>query len=123
MLLYRLVYSAELTAISVALSKVTTRPNREYTIYTDSQSALRAIDGFKSSHPLIVEIQGWIHTLSLKNVIINICWIPGRVGLEGNEEADKTVKEAASNNHLIIDPFPLKNSHGMEPAVDEYSEQ
>ena len=99
---YGSVYSAELTAISVALSKITSQPNREYTVYTDSQSALRAIDGFKSNHPLIIEIQERIHTLSLKNVIINICWIPGHVGLEGNEEADKAAKAAASNDHLII---------------------
>ena len=99
---YGSVYSAELTAISIALSKIPGQPNREYTIYSDSQSALRAIDSFRSDHPLVLDIQEKIHTLLQKNIAINICWIPGHVGLEGNEAADKAAKAAASNNHLML---------------------
>ena len=98
---YSSVYSAELMAISVALTKIPRQRNLSYTIYSDSQSAIRSIDAFNSAHPCIIEIQEKVHALAQQYITINMCWVPAHVGVEGNEAADKAAKAATLNVHLM----------------------
>ena len=96
--LFSSIYSTELAAISLALYKIPKTPSKHYTIYSDSKSAIQAIDAFNPQHPIIRAIQENIHFLSLRNIKISLCWTPGHVGIEGNEIADRNAKRAALNN-------------------------
>ena len=56
-------------------------------ICSDSLSALQALEKLKSDHPLLIQIQDMLHT-------IVFMWIPGHMGICGNEAADRAATEA-----------------------------
>ena len=95
---YSSVFSAELGAISLALFKLSSLPYQQYTIYTDSQSALNAIEAFNPKHPGVRAIQENIHILYRRNIEVAFCWSPGHVGIQGNELADRYAKAAVSDS-------------------------
>ncbi|GBM17708.1 hypothetical protein AVEN_56030-1 [Araneus ventricosus] len=68
-------------------------------IWSDSESALRAISSFKSSNPLIQETQQAL----LQNPSIQLNWIKAHVGFLGNEAADNLAKQATKEGtHLHL---------------------
>ena len=95
---YSSVFSAELGAISLALYKISSLPYKQFTIYTDSQSALNALEAFNPKHPGVRGIQENIHILHRRNIEVSFCWSPGHVGIKGNELADRYAKAAVTDN-------------------------
>lgn len=91
------VFTAELSAIVMALQIIFTLPVSSFIIYTDSRSALSALESFTSSlHPLVLSILEWLYILKGRGYNVNFCWVPAHVGVTGNERADRLAKEAAT---------------------------
>lgn len=91
------VFSAEAYALKMAVSI----PNlsTELVVLTDSASCLLALEGGKSKHPWIQQVE---HIA--KNKPIRFCWIPGHAGISGNVEADRLAGEARGQpaNNIAI---------------------
>ena len=91
------VYTAELYAIKMALLVLKVYSGKSCVIYSDSRSALQAIQKLGTSNKLVQEICEQYVYLLQKNIKVLFCWIPSHIGIEGNESADKAAKSAANN--------------------------
>ena len=111
---YRNIMGAELFAINEALSWLlihnTIMENRRTVILSDSLSGLMALkSGKSSSHTYILnKIKTKLKDLTEAEMSTTIQWIPGHVGIHGNEEADAAAKQTLS---LATETFfPLDTS-------------
>ena len=88
------IFSAEAKAILIALEFIESHESDRFVIFSDSLSCLQAIHGAKWLSPLIRDILEKCHFLSLYGKEVHLCWIPGHVGIAGNERADAAAKAA-----------------------------
>ena len=77
---------------------------------SDSLSALQALRGGEISHPYLYGIFYQLCRLDAMGSEVVFCWVPGHVGIPGNERADQAAKSA-----LSLPPSP-----GRVPAADLY---
>ena len=56
-------------------------------IFTDSKSTADSLYN-KNGHPVIRFIVHKLNILKNKNIVVEICWIPSHVGMDGNEKVD-----------------------------------
>ena len=106
------IYTAELSAILLAVKKIYNSANDNFTIYTDSRSTLQPIETINSDHPIVSKIQEWIIKLSARKKKIQFCWVPSHISVAGNEKADQYAREAAVSLELpIINSVPHKDYH------------
>ena len=87
------IYTAELQAILFALKQAYQFQERKFTIFSDSLSALQALGKLKTNHPLLIQIQEFLHKINADQKVIVFMWVPGHVGIRGNEAADRAAKE------------------------------
>ena len=88
------VFTAELYAILTALKQIVLLDEKNFVIFSDSQSALKALNVFNSFNPLINEILEWLILIKRKRKNVKFCWVPAHVGVSGNESADELAKFA-----------------------------
>ena len=86
------VFVAELFAIRVALLDIKKYRDLSCIIYSDSRSALQAIEKLYSDHPLVQVIQESVFKYSQQGLFVSFCWVPSHVGIEGNTLADESAK-------------------------------
>ena len=99
------VFTAELSAINEALEVIRRDASAaEFVIYSDSRSALEAIDKFYPINHIVCQIQEKAHTIIEQGKQIMICWIPAHVGISGNEKADRAAKEAILEQRSASQP-------------------
>lgn len=107
------VFTAEISAILLALKIMFSLPQNSFTVYSDSRSALAAIAAHDYCHPLILSILEWLYLLNRRGSRVAFCWVPAHVGVQGNEQADRLAKAAATRPvpaaapHLC--PLPCKD--------------
>ncbi len=86
-------------ALKVALKESTLRRVQRITIYSDSQIALKQLEGSKNNAGQVLRIQILKRAKQLhaqgKKLIAR--WIPSYQEIPGNKQADKAAKEAAAN--------------------------
>ena len=102
------IFTAELSAIKVALQSLKAYSGITAAIYTDSRSAVQAIQN-TSKCALVREILGLLVVLSRSQVKVILCWIPGHAGIEGNELADKKAKSAIDKPTLSTQEIPVSD--------------
>jgi len=95
------IFTAELTAINDALSIINNSNDRNFTIFTDSQSAIQSIDHYNNNHPIVLEIVTKLLRLLRRNKAVCICWAPGHTNIDGNERADTEARRAATSDAAI----------------------
>ena len=118
-------YSAELIAILLVLKNVLYRhAGTSFTIFTDSKSALSAINKFFPDNPIILDIQYFLRRVFEKGKSVTFCWSPGHVGIKGNEDADKAAKQAASNIQINFKSVPHLDTKSCTKRVvnDKFEE-
>ena len=76
-------------------------------IFTDNQAIIKRIrkNSKSSGQEISYKIQLEAEFLFSQNIQLHICWVPGHVGIYGNEQADKAAKiaAAADYNYDVID--------------------
>ena len=97
------VYTAELKAILLALSIVSNSSSKKFLICSDSLSSLSSIANLRLDHPLLTDITNMLYKLIDKGFDIVFVWVPGHVGIRGNEAADKAAKNAKSRSFVSKD--------------------
>jgi len=65
--------------------------SKYYVVFSDSLFSLQAIESCKVENPLIIKILKDHSQLINSDKSITFCWIPSRVGIRGNENADSAV--------------------------------
>ena len=111
------IFTAELTALAKSLEIVGTLQGTSFTIYSDSNSALMAIQQYNSSHPIVQRIQEWLYRLASKFKYVNFCWVPAHVGIPGNERADEEAKEIISRESIDFHYIPHTD---MKMVISSY---
>ena len=91
------IYTAELQAILFALKQAYQSQERKFMIFSDSLSALQALGKLKTDHPLLIQIQEFLHKIAADQKEIVFMWVPGHVDIQGNEAANRATKEALDN--------------------------
>ena len=93
------VFTAELSAIIFTLQTIFTLPVNSFTIFTDSRSVLSALGSFTSlANPLVLSAVEWLFLLRQRGYNIGFCWVPGHVGVRGNEQADQLARGAVTSD-------------------------
>ena len=104
------IFTAEARAILLALECIEHSNRKRFLIFTDSMSCLQALDHLKFDHPIIEEIISKLMSLKASGFDIHLCWLPGHVGILGNEHADRAAKAARRTDMqpCLIPPSDFK---------------
>ncbi len=106
------VYTAEMTAILMALEWVyEVRPDKVI-ICSDSMAILGSLQSLETNRTdILTEIMIRLYSLRQVGIIIRFMWVPAHVGIQGNEEADKIAKESLKMKEPNIN-ISLSGSEG-----------
>ena len=110
------IYSAELRALLLALELIEGSTKKHFIIFSDSLSAMQALKNPNPDHPLVGEFLSW-HT----NITVHLehsiffCWVPGHIGIPGNEQVDDLAKLAV-NLDSSEEPMFFKD---LKPSINE----
>jgi len=102
------VYSAELTAITMAIEFIVDSSKVCFIIYSDSLSCLQSLEGHHMKNPLLQNVIQLYMMATSQGKDIVFCWVPSHVGILGNETADFAAKSALN----------LEVSHMQVPYTD-----
>ncbi|XP_035221692.1 uncharacterized protein LOC118194622 [Stegodyphus dumicola] len=119
------VFQAEVTALTASVQHILNNNIQAATIYTDSLSAINAIENQHHVSPSIINLQDILqHNRHTK---ITMVWVKAHDGNQGNEAADRLAKDAASNLeaqeiNIPAPPSYLKR-HLQGQAIRQWQEE
>ncbi|XP_062716992.1 retrovirus-related Pol polyprotein from type-1 retrotransposable element R1 isoform X2 [Aedes albopictus] len=85
--------------------------NANICICSDSKAALNALKSKVYTSKLVLECSKLLQQLSCRNKV-NLYWVPGHRGIEGNEKADQLAKQGSSTQFIGPEPF-----FGLAPSA------
>ncbi|XP_026819514.1 uncharacterized protein LOC113558217 [Rhopalosiphum maidis] len=91
------IYTAEALAILLAIKYINKKENQKHIILSDSLSTLISVQNKFNPSDIAIQIQNRLEEANQKNNNIIIMWVPGHIGIIGNEKADKQAKLAISS--------------------------
>ena len=102
------IYSAETIAIGEAIQHVLDHNIPHSLICSDSKSVLETATGSNTSSNishLIFKIRNLLFLANQSNLDVSLIWIPGNVGMDGNEIVDVLAKNAATDGQILDLPL------------------
>ncbi|KAJ8915875.1 hypothetical protein NQ315_015486 [Exocentrus adspersus] len=102
---YASVFQAEIHAIELCGRELEKRgPNRRsIKIFSDSQAALKALDSYRCTSKAVWNCQETLSRVGTTNRL-TLVWLPGHVGLKGNEVADSLARRGATLEFIGPEP-------------------
>ena len=90
------IFQAEVFVIMAAIRESMARGynGRTFTIFTDSQAALKALESVTVKSKLVLECLGCLNVLVTRNSV-QLVWVPWLEGILGNERTDEQAKKGA----------------------------
>ena len=83
----------ELRALLLALELIEGSIKKQFIIFSDSLSAMQALKNPHPDHPLVGKILSWLTNITVHlELSIFFFWVPGHIGIPGNEQVDDLVK-------------------------------
>ena len=126
---YNDIFQAEALAIKTATEIIHNKNlhNLNIEIYSDSQSVVKSLTKRITRYEIINDCHISLNNLARQNNV-NINWIPGHQGFEGNEQADKLAKEGSKKSPTLTTynkiPFRLLykklHDHYNETIINRY---
>lgn len=106
------IFTAECIALNDALDICLSNVTLDYFIFTDSRSALEALNSTRSNvktNPYILEIKRKynLHRENVHGTTISFFWVPSHVDIRGNELADQSAKNSALRTKVDLDRIPF----------------
>ena len=83
------IYTAEATAILEAIKTILDDEHPNYIICSDSLGTLNSIKNQFKPGNIAIKIMNKLNEALSKNKKITLMWVPGLIGIKGNEIADK----------------------------------
>ena len=107
---------AEVVAISAALQEILKLPDathRTVHVYSDSRAGLQLLSRGPSRQSLCTAQDSWksLRELSNRGTNTTFQWVPGHVGLLGNEEADRLANQGSGESQNQV-PIDLSSAKG-----------
>ena len=105
---YTSIYSAEAIAIGEAIQHMLDHNIPHLLIFSDSKSVLETDSGSNSSSStshLIFNIRNPLFLANQNNLDVALIWIPGHVGVDGNEIVDVLAKNASTDGQKLDLPL------------------
>lgn len=120
------VFTAELTAIKLALNWIARDHHMKFVVFSDSLSSMQAIYNRRTGHPILQDIMLTLDELYRNNKGVTLFWVPSHVGISGNEKADRAAKVALGlcvGDHLMpySDLKPYIDGHIRHTWQTEWS--
>ena len=102
------IFTAKARAILLALECIEHSNRKSSLIFIDL--CLKVLDHLKIDHRIIEEIIYKLMSLKASGFDIHLCWLPGHVGIRGNECADRAAKMARRTDMqpCLIPPLDFK---------------
>ena len=121
------IFSAEMHTISMAVNIIAEETTEtKFVIMSDSQSVLKALRNLRTANPVAKKVIHDVHRIQAEDRrSVKFCWVPGHVGVAGNEEADRAAGAAAARPEEYIgveykDWYPLKRKKILEDWTDDW---
>ena len=89
-------FTAVVEAVNKALTYVYVSSRKNFVIFSDSMSVLKAIKSQESKNPLVNRVLQTCQEILFNGKLITFCWIPSHRDITGNENADRAAKDALS---------------------------
>jgi ribonuclease HI len=99
------IYSAELSAILLALKLVYQSRSGKFLIVSDSLSSIHSLASMKLTHPTLSEIHDLHSKLVREGKSIAFLWVPSHVGIRGNTAVDAAAKDALGLEPSELNPY------------------
>ena len=92
---------------------------KQFIILSDSLSAMQALKNSHPDHPLVREILSWLTNITVHlELSVFFCWVPGQIGIPGNEQADDLAKLAVNLDTTL--QKSLMFFKDLKPSINEH---